>query len=173
MSSLYITDCVWSLADKSSRSGLRSVQLSSYVTLRLRTKFEELVFSFTGPTVWNWSSLPAGLHEVVDPTAFRKNLKIHFLTYNFNLSTLIFYCFVVLFSNYCNTPMFSLKLAHYKYSMMMIIIIDIWQTFIKINFMFGRLCLISSENYHTSNYYRLRFAPWTSIPVLFFLHFWL
>lgn len=76
----YMTDCVRSVADSSSRSGLRSAKSSSYVTPRLRTKFGERAFSFAGPAAWN--SLPAELHDTDDPTVFRKKLKTHF----FNLA---------------------------------------------------------------------------------------
>jgi len=76
----YITDCVRSVADSASRSGLRSAKSSSYATPRLRTKLGERAFSFAGPAAWN--SLPAELRGIDEPTIFRKNLKTHF----FNLA---------------------------------------------------------------------------------------
>ena len=75
-----MTDCVRSVADSTSRSGLRSAKSSSYVTPRLRTKFGERAFSFAGPAAWNF--LPAELREIDDPNIFRKKLKTHF----FNLA---------------------------------------------------------------------------------------
>jgi len=58
------------------RSGLRSdSNTTSYVTPRLRTKFGERAFSFSGPAAWN--SLPADLRTVSDVTDFKNKLKAH------------------------------------------------------------------------------------------------
>jgi len=46
---------------------------TSYVTPRLRTKFGERAFSFSGPAAWN--SLPADLRTVSDITDFKNKLK--------------------------------------------------------------------------------------------------
>ena len=78
----YMTDCVRSVADSSSRSGLRSAKSSSFVTPQLRTKFGERAFSFAGPAAWN--SLPAEMRDTDDPTTFRKKLKTHFFNLAFS-----------------------------------------------------------------------------------------
>jgi len=56
------------------RSGLRSQSdTTSYVTPRLRTKFGERAFLFSGPAAWN--SLPADLRTVSEITDFKNKLK--------------------------------------------------------------------------------------------------
>ena len=62
------------------RSGLRSLSLSlslsetaSYTTPRLRTKFGERAFSFSGPALCN--SLPADLRTVSDTSDSKNKLK--------------------------------------------------------------------------------------------------
>ena len=57
------------------RSGLRSLsETASYFTPRLRTKFGERAFSFSGPTSWN--SLPTDLRTVSDASDFKNKLKL-------------------------------------------------------------------------------------------------
>lgn len=73
---VYMTQCVQTVANNSTRSGLRSANSTLYVTPRLRTKFGERAFSFAGPAAWN--SLPAEIRDTADFPAFRNKLKTHF-----------------------------------------------------------------------------------------------
>jgi Reverse transcriptase (RNA-dependent DNA polymerase)/Endonuclease-reverse transcriptase len=77
---VYMTKCVQSEANKTTRTGLRSSNSSLYVTPRLRTRFGERAFSFAGPAAWN--SLPAELRDSNNVLTFRSHLKTHF----FNLA---------------------------------------------------------------------------------------
>jgi len=77
---VYMTECVQTVANRTTRTGLRSSNSSTYVTPRLRTRFGERAFSFAGPAAWN--SLPAELRESTNALTFRSQLKTHF----FNLA---------------------------------------------------------------------------------------
>ena len=77
---VYMAECVQTVADSATRTGLRSSNSSLYVTPRLRTRFGERAFCYAGPAAWN--SLPAELRELTDLSAFRSQLKTHF----FNLA---------------------------------------------------------------------------------------
>ena len=63
------------------QNSLRSADSSLYVTPRLRTsRFGERAFSHAGPAAWN--SLPVGIRDTPDFSAFKNKLKTHF----FNLA---------------------------------------------------------------------------------------
>ena len=81
-SPVYMTECVRTVADSASRSGLRSANSSLYATPRLRTKFGERAFSYAGPSAWN--SLPAEIRDDTDFSAFRSKLKTHFFNLAYN-----------------------------------------------------------------------------------------
>ena len=88
---------------RATRSSLRSQSdTTSYVTPRLRTKFGERTFSFSGPAAWN--SLPADLRTVSDITDFKNKLKAHLFKLAFDiqwrlLSTyLLFYYYILVFA---------------------------------------------------------------------------
>ena len=77
----YLADIVQPTSSRVTRSGLRSLsETASYITPRLRTKFGERAFSFSGPASWN--SLPTDLRTVSDTSDFKKKLK----TYLFKLA---------------------------------------------------------------------------------------
>ena len=68
----YQRDIMQPTIARATRSGLRShSDTTSYVTPRLRTKFTERAFSFSGLEAWN--SLPADLRTVSDITDLRTN----------------------------------------------------------------------------------------------------
>ena len=75
-----MAECVQTVANSATRTGLRSSNSSQYVTPRLRTRFGERAFSFAGPAAWN--SLPAELRDSNNVLTFRSHLKTHF----FNLA---------------------------------------------------------------------------------------
>jgi len=56
---------------------------TSYVTPRLRIKFGERTFSFSGPAAWN--SLPADLRTGSDITDFKSKLKAHLFGHSENI----------------------------------------------------------------------------------------
>jgi len=58
----YLADIVQPTSSRAMRSGLRLSETDSYTTPRLRTKFGERAFSFSGPASWN--SLPAELRII-------------------------------------------------------------------------------------------------------------
>ena len=76
----YLNAIVETVANSSSRSGLRSSTSNLYVTPRLRTKFGERAFSHAGPVAWN--SLPVNIRAEINQSNFKKLLKTHF----FNLA---------------------------------------------------------------------------------------
>jgi len=78
----YIRDIVATCRSAAQRSGLRSSSTTDYVKPRLSTKFGERAFSFAGPHAWN--QLPHQLRSIVNPAAFKKHLKTHFLNSVFN-----------------------------------------------------------------------------------------
>ena len=62
-------------ADLPGRERLRSANSFRYETPKLRLKFGERGFSFSGPKSWN--SLPANLQELMNTDTFKKQLKTH------------------------------------------------------------------------------------------------
>jgi len=80
-SARYLADIVQPTTSRVTRSGLRSLsETDSYTTPRLRTKFGEWAFSFSGPASWN--SLPAEVRTISDTSVFKNKLK----TYLFGLA---------------------------------------------------------------------------------------
>ena len=65
-----------------SHPGLRSAACSApkFVVPRLRTKFNERAFSFSGPVAWN--SLPADIRCTTNRQTFKTLLKSHFLIFH-------------------------------------------------------------------------------------------
>jgi hypothetical protein len=79
---VYLNNMVATIANSSSRSGLRSSTTTDlYVTPRLRTKLGERAFSYAGPTAWN--ALPANIRSETSQTTFKKLLKTHFFNIAF------------------------------------------------------------------------------------------
>jgi hypothetical protein len=79
-SPVYLTEYVQIVASGVPRPSLRSADSSLYVTPRLRTKFGERAFPHAGPAAWN--SLPVGIRDTPDSSAYKNKLKTHF----FNLA---------------------------------------------------------------------------------------
>ena len=57
------------------RAGLRSAEGASFRKPRVRTKFGERAFSYSGPAAWN--SLPENLQFNTDTASFKRHLKTH------------------------------------------------------------------------------------------------
>jgi hypothetical protein len=76
-------DSVQATSARKRREGLRSAATTSYVTPRLRTKFGERSFSYTGPAAWN--ALPADLREQTVLSTYKKQLKTLFFKSDFNI----------------------------------------------------------------------------------------
>jgi len=72
----YLAELVSSSAENRHRSGLRSTSTSGYSKPRLRTKFAERAFPFSGPAEWN--CLPNDLRMITDTNVFKKKLKAYF-----------------------------------------------------------------------------------------------
>jgi len=68
----YLADCVQTIAQSSSRRGLRSADTATYVKPCTKTKFGDRGFRSAGPATWN--SLPDELHCITD-TLFKRHLK--------------------------------------------------------------------------------------------------
>ena len=80
----YLNNMVATIANSSSRSGLRSSTATDlYVTPRLRTKLGERAFSYAGPAAWN--ALPVSIRSDSSQTQtqFKKLLKTHFFSIAF------------------------------------------------------------------------------------------
>jgi len=75
----WCTDIVTTCCSATKRSGLRSSLTADYVKPRLSTKFGERHFLLP---VWN--QLPHQLRDILNPAAFKKHLKTHFLNSVFN-----------------------------------------------------------------------------------------
>ena len=69
----YLADCVQTIAQSSSRPGLRSANTATYVKPFTRTKFGDRGFRSAGPAAWN--SLPDELHRITDTNLFKRRLK--------------------------------------------------------------------------------------------------
>ena len=71
----YMRDLVSMTATTTTRSGLRSASGFLYRKPRIRTKFGERAFSFSGPAAWN--SLPIYLQTTTDTNTFKRLLKTY------------------------------------------------------------------------------------------------
>jgi hypothetical protein len=71
----YMRDLVSMTATTATRSGLRSATGLLYRKPRIRTKFGERAFSFSGPAAWN--SLPTYLQTTTDTNTFKHLLKTY------------------------------------------------------------------------------------------------
>ena len=71
----YLSDMMTSVADLPGRERLRSSSSFRYELPRLKLKFSERSFSFSGPKAWN--SLPSNLQELTNTDTFKKLLKTH------------------------------------------------------------------------------------------------
>jgi len=74
----YMRDLVSMTATTATRTGLRSASGLSYCKPRIRTKFGERAFSYSGPAAWNL--LPLHLQTTTDTNTFRRLLKTHLFT---------------------------------------------------------------------------------------------
>jgi len=77
----YLADVVEPVSKKSARR-LRSTDSSCYSTPRLRTKFGERAFSFSGPAAWN--ALPTDIRDKACTTTFKKKLKTFYISQGFD-----------------------------------------------------------------------------------------
>ena len=64
-------------------ANLSSAVSTDYVVPRLRTKFGERAFSYTGPVAWN--SLPVHVREEMDFYRFKRLLKTHTFSLAYNV----------------------------------------------------------------------------------------
>ena len=71
----YLSDMMTSVADLPGRERLRSSSSFRYELPRLKQKFGERSFLFSGPKAWN--SLPSNLQELTNTDTFKKLLKTH------------------------------------------------------------------------------------------------
>ena len=74
----YMRDLVSTTAATATRTGLRSASGLSYRKPRVRTKFGERAFGFSGPAAWN--SLPIHLQTTTNTNTFKRLLKTHLFT---------------------------------------------------------------------------------------------
>ena len=74
----YMRDLVSMTATTATRSGLRSASGLLYRKPRIRTKFGERAFSFSGPAAWNL--LPIHLQTTTDTNTFKRLLKTYLFT---------------------------------------------------------------------------------------------
>jgi len=71
----YMNELVSLTASSSTRPGLRSASGLTYRKPKIRTKFGERAFSFSGPAAWN--SLPDYLQSTTNTNSFKRLLKTH------------------------------------------------------------------------------------------------
>ena len=71
----YLADMMTATADLPGRERLRSANSFRYEIPKLKLKFGERGFSYSGPKAWN--SLPANLQELTNTDTFKKQLKTH------------------------------------------------------------------------------------------------
>ena len=71
----YLSDMMTSVANLPGRERLRSSCSFRYKLPRLKLKFGERSFSFSGPKAWN--SLPSNLQELTNTDTFKELLKTH------------------------------------------------------------------------------------------------
>ena len=69
----YISDLVSTVAATATRPGLRSGKTMNYSLPRLRTKFGERAFSYSGPAAWN--RLPHDVRASPSLNVFKRKLK--------------------------------------------------------------------------------------------------
>ena len=72
----YLAVIVQPMSSRVTRSGLHCLSETTsymYITPRLRSKFGERAFSFSGPASWN--SLPTELRTISDTSVFKNKLK--------------------------------------------------------------------------------------------------
>jgi len=109
----YLANIVQPTSSGVTRSVLRSLsETDSYSTLRLRTKFGERAFSFSGPASWN--SLPAELRTISDTSVFKNKLKTYLfglafdIQYRLSVRVLCIpdFSVSVFIDFYCSAPMF-------------------------------------------------------------------
>ena len=62
-------------ADSATRSGLRSAHGRTFTKPKIRTKFGERAFSYSGPAAWN--SLPDYLYFNNNTASFKRQLKTY------------------------------------------------------------------------------------------------
>jgi hypothetical protein len=74
----YMRDLVSTTATATTRTGLRSASGLSYWKPRVRTKFGERAFSFSGLAAWN--SLPIHLQTATNTNTFKRQLKTYLFT---------------------------------------------------------------------------------------------
>ena len=79
----YLSDMVQSVSSAQSRPGLRSASSNTFFVPRIRTKFAERSFSYSGPVSWN--SLPAEIRSEQNFTTFKRLLKTYLFTAAFNV----------------------------------------------------------------------------------------
>ena len=72
-----LSDMMTSDADLPDHERLRSSSSFQYELPRLKLKFGERSFSFSGPNAWNY--LPFNLQELTNTDTFKKLLKTHFV----------------------------------------------------------------------------------------------
>jgi len=75
----YMNELVSLTASSSTRPGLRSASGLTYRKPKIRTKFGERAFSFSGPAAWN--SLPDYLQSTTNTNSFKRLLKTHFSSF--------------------------------------------------------------------------------------------
>jgi len=69
---------------KKSTQHPRSTDSNCYSTPRLKTKFGERAFSFSGPSAWN--ALPTGIHDEACTATFKKKLKTFYFSQAFEFN---------------------------------------------------------------------------------------
>ena len=78
----YISDLVSTVTATATRSGLRSAKTTNYHLERLRTKFGERAFSYSGPAAWN--KLPQDIRTSPTLNGFKRKLKMYCFTEAFS-----------------------------------------------------------------------------------------
>jgi len=98
-SPVYLADMVEPTSARSTRR-LRSTDTDSglYDVPRLRTKFGERAFFFSGPSAWN--ALPADIRDEICTATFKKKLKTFYISLAFDCIMTSFLC------DNCNEPAF-------------------------------------------------------------------
>ena len=99
----YLRDIMQPTIARATRSSLRSdSDTTSYVTPRLRTKFGERAFSFSGPAAWNSLRTELRTVTVSDITDFKNKSKAHFsIGFWHSVNAFIFYYHILVFAVIC------------------------------------------------------------------------
>ena len=92
-SPVYLADMVEPTSARSTRR-LRSTDSGLYDVPRLRTKFGERAFSFSGPSAWN--ALPADIRDEICTATFKKKLKTFYFFPAFDCIWHRFYVTIVM-----------------------------------------------------------------------------